>query len=53
MGDSEIAKDYGSRIGFMCDVGLLNYLVIIQKGRTVQGSKPGGGKIFNTHPDHP
>lgn len=27
LGDSEIAKDYGSRIeGFMCDVGLLNLL---------------------------
>ena len=28
LGDSEIAKDYGFRIGFMCDVGLLNFLLL-------------------------
>jgi len=32
LGDSEIAKDYGSRIeGFMCDVGLLNFLSSFRK----------------------
>ena len=29
LGDSEIAKDYGSRIeGFICNVGLLNFLLL-------------------------
>jgi len=31
LGDSKIAKDYGSRIGFMCDVGLLNFLLSFRK----------------------
>jgi hypothetical protein len=53
LGDSEIAKDYGTRIEpFMSDVGLLNFMLLPFRKIVwmVQGSNPGGGEIFCTHP---
>jgi hypothetical protein len=57
VGDSEIAKDYGTRIDlFMCDVGQLNFMLLLfrklESGQS-RDRNPGGGKIFCTCPDQP
>jgi hypothetical protein len=49
LGDSEIAKDYGSRIeGFMCDVGLLNFLLLSFRKAGQSGDQILVGARFST-----
>lgn len=49
LGDSEIAKDYGSRIeGFMCDVGLLNFLLLSFRKARQSGDQTQEGVRFST-----
>lgn len=48
LGDSEIAKDYGSRIGFMYDVGLLNFLLLSFRKPRQSGDPTLEGARFST-----
>ena len=49
LGDSEITKDYGSRIeGFMCDVGLLNFLLLSFRKADQSGNQTLVGARFST-----